>query len=273
MDGGTPFAESAVVRPAGQLRPLVREYVGYRYEDFPAGTHRGLPSPYVTVVVSLGKPVRLAGRHPGEYAALAGGLHTRPEMIEHDGDEYGVQLALTPAGARHLLGLPAGELRATVVDLADLLGPDVAEIAERMALAPAWPDRFAVLDDVLSRRANQETAVDDRLAWAWRRIVGSGGTARIGDVAADAGWSRRHLGGRFFREYGLTPKDAARVARFHRSRRLVQRPGRPRLAAVAAACGFYDQAHLAREWNDLAGCPPSQWLATEQFPSVQDAGG
>jgi AraC-like DNA-binding protein len=38
---------------------------------------------------------------------------------------------------------------------------------------------------------------------------------------------------------------------------------------VAAVCGFYDQAHLNREWRELAGCSPTTWLA-EELPSVQD---
>jgi AraC-like DNA-binding protein len=40
------------------------------------------------------------------------------------------------------------------------------------------------------------------------------------------------------------------------------------LAGLAAECGYYDQAHLAREFRSLAGCPPSQWLA-EEFRFVQ----
>ena len=60
------------------------------------------------------------------------------------------------------------------------------------------------------------------------------------------------------------------MARFDRSRRILRAdPGR-RLADVAAECGFYDQAHLARDWRDLAGVPPSRWLEDEVFPFVQD---
>ena len=39
---------------------------------------------------------------------------------------------------------------------------------------------------------------------------------------------------------------------------------------LAAGCGYYDQAHLAREFRALAGCPPSVWLA-EEFRFVQSS--
>jgi AraC-like DNA-binding protein len=42
------------------------------------------------------------------------------------------------------------------------------------------------------------------------------------------------------------------------------------LAELATECGYYDQAHLAREFRDLAGCPPSALLA-EELRKVQAA--
>lgn len=46
----------------------------------------------------------------------------------------------------------------------------------------------------------------------------------------------------------------------------------PRLADVAAECGYFDQAHLAREFRSLADCAPSRWLA-EEFRNVQAPSG
>jgi len=45
---------------------------------------------------------------PGQYVSLVGGLHTTPALITHEGRQSGIQLALSPLGARALLGLPAG---------------------------------------------------------------------------------------------------------------------------------------------------------------------
>lgn len=259
------------MRPSARLAAAVARCVGYCYEGFPAGTHLGLPSRHLTVVLSLGDPTRTSGPYgSATLTALAGGLHTRPVHIAHDGDLAGVQLDLTPEGARALFGLPAAELGSAVLPLGDLIGSRAGELAERLAEAPAWPARFAVVEDVLSRGVGRPPGPPPEVGYAWRRLAETDGAVRIGDLAREVGWSRRHLSERFAAEYGLRPKEAARVMRFERSKRLLKEPGRPSLAAVAAASGYYDQAHLAREWNDLAGCPPSAWLAGEELPFVQD---
>lgn len=267
-------AEAVTGRPAAALAASVLRYVGYRMTGVHPGVHLGLPSRHLTVVLSLAAPVRVTAmpdpqQAPGDFQALASGLATRPAVMRQDAVQEGVQLELTPAGARALLGLPAAALGPAVVDLADVLGADARELLDRLGATTGWDARFAVLDEVLGRRTGRAHPMDPALARAWDLVVASGGTARIGDVADRVGWSRRNLGDRFLREYGVTPKDAARVVRFERSRRLLLRPDRPSLAGVAAACGYYDQAHLARDWRDLAGRPPSAWLAGEHLPSVQ----
>lgn len=85
-----------------------------------------------------------------------------------------------------------------------------------------------------------------------------------------AGWSRQHLARRFGDEFGLGPKLAARVVRLARARQmLLATPSFVTIAQVAAACGYYDQAHLSRDFAELAGCTPTAWLA-EELPSFQD---
>lgn len=278
MIGDTVRADFAVVRPAPPLRSLVRSYVGYHVTGFSPGAHLGLPSRHLTLTISLGEPVHVAempdaDQSPAGFATMVGGLAPRRAVITHDGTQYGIQVELTPGGARTLLGIPAGALGPSVIDLDELLGRPAAVLPERLHEQNGWPRRFALLEEVLLHRLTHHEArrtVPPELDAAWELLVRRAGTVQVSDVAAAVGWSRRHLGARFRAEYGLTPKTTAAVMRFERSRSFIQRPGERNLADVAAACGYADQSHLTREWNRFAGCSPTAWVAGEQLPFVQD---
>jgi AraC-like DNA-binding protein len=275
--------EHARWRPGDRLRPYVAWCVGYRQAGVPPIAHRGLPSPWLTMIVTLDEPLVIA-RHPdprqpaSKHDFLLGGLHTAPALVTHDGRQSGIQLGLTPLGARALLGMPAAELASIDVEAADVLGRLADEVRERVLDAPDWGGRFAVLEEFLVGRLGAAQAPRGltprpEVRYAWDRLRQSQGTVSVADLAAETGWSARHLGEQFRAETGLSPKAAARVVRFDRARRLLVRQAegsRVVLAELAVECGYYDQAHLARDFRDLAGCPPSA-LLTEQLRNVQAA--
>jgi AraC-like DNA-binding protein len=261
--------------PAAPLRPYVAWYTGYRQRGVPPARHRGLPSPFLTLIFTLDEPLTILahpdpGQPPGEFGTLLGGLHSAPALITHDGAQSGIQVALRPLGTRALLGLPAGELADIDVPAESVLGGVCGELRARLMTETGWAGRFAVLDEILLRLVTGEPEASPEVSWVWQQLLRSGGAVRVSGLAEQTGWSGRHLTSRFRAEIGLTPKAAARVIRFSRARQLMIRNlGREfRLADLAATCGYFDQAHLAREFRALAGCPPSQWLA-EEFRNVQ----
>ncbi len=267
-------------RPAPARRPMIDAYVGYRIAG-PPGIHRGLPSRHLTLIVSIGEPIDVVAQTdphqaPDRYRFVLSGLQAGPALIATPAVQAGVAIELTPLGCRALMGVPARALWDISVEAADIVGPAASELWERLHHAEDWASRFAACDDVLGRLVAGADAPPPapELSGAWALLIGSGGTVGVADLAARVGWSRRHLAARFASEFGLSPKLAARVVRFERATSLLRspRPCRPALAEVAAVCGYYDQAHLSRDFVELAGCPPGEWLAAE-LPFVQDAGG
>ncbi|MFE3193388.1 helix-turn-helix domain-containing protein [Nocardia sp. NPDC059240] len=267
-------SEGASGVPDPRLRAYVHGYEGYLLRGFAPGTHIGMPGTGLTVIITIDEPIEVpvspqSGQPGGRWDMLASGLTVRPAVIAHNGFQHGVQLSLTPQGCRALFGMPVAALGSWLVDLSDVLGPRAVELRERLSLLPDWPGRFAVIDEILLRQVDP-VRWDAELAHAWTLLSGPDPAVRVGAVAEEIGWSRRHLGNRFTAELGITPKDAARLSRFGRSHRLLRDPLLPPLAEVAAVAGYYDQAHMAREWRELAGMPPSAWLEHEEFPFVQD---
>jgi AraC-like DNA-binding protein len=274
--------------PPAALRPLVSWYTGYRQAGVAPAVHRGLPSPFLTVIFTLDEPLEIAvhpdPRQPGGcYDTLVGGLHTAPALITHDGRQSGIQIGMSPLGARALLGVPAGELTSLDVEGAAVLGPLASNISERLRETADWTRRFEILSELLLDRAMAGAATTEpgaapgisrEVRHAWQALLRSGGRISVAQLAADTGWSDRHLRAKFRLEIGLTPKAAARVIRFDRARRRlasrVRAGGAPDLAELAADGGYYDQAHLDREFAALAGCAPTAWLARE-FRYVQAA--
>jgi AraC-like DNA-binding protein len=70
---------------------------------------------------------------------------------------------------------------------------------------------------------------------------------------------------------GLTPKEAARVARMSAALALMRADAELPLGRVALRAGYYDQAHFNREFARLVGVAPHAWRA-ELVGSVQAAG-
>ena len=81
----------------------------------------------------------------------------------------------------------------------------------------------------------------------------------LASLSAIAGLSRFELVRRFRAQLGLTPHTFQTNLRIARARALL-RAGQPP-AAVAAACGFADQAHLTRTFKRAVGVTPARFAA------------
>jgi AraC-like DNA-binding protein len=147
-----------------------------------------------------------------------------------------------------------------VVELDDVLGREADRLAQRLYHASTWPARFRVLDDTILGSIGDAPEPSSGVTWAYHRLLATAGRVRVGALASELGWSRKRLAARFREEVGLPPKSLARVLRFRRAVRLLERDDRS-LAELALDCGYFDQAHLNRDFRSFAGSTPTELLA------------
>ena len=267
MDG-----EYRPARPPAALRPFVLHYLGYREESAVPVQRRQAPAAGIALVIGF-HPLELSGPAVGRTttAAFVGGLGDSWVLTRFTGPQAGVQVDLTPIGLYTLLGgraLPNGAVPA----LDELADPVLSALPERLAAAPDWPARFALVDEVLAGRLLDVRArrPAPEVVHSWHRLAATGGRVPVSALAAETGWSRRHLQSRFSTQIGIGPRTAGRVLRFSRASGLVSGSRVP-LAEIAATCGYVDQAHLSREFRALAGVTPGGFRAEwGGVPFVQD---
>ncbi|MGP4025513.1 helix-turn-helix domain-containing protein [Actinomadura sp. 3N407] len=251
----------ARARPHPALRPFLRSYDGY-WETAAVPTRmRTLPTRTTIVIINLGPPLYLmvpdSGVRGREYGSFVAGMHDGHGMYVSPGGQRGIQLDVTPLGAYTLFGVPMARLTNAAADLPDLLGRGAHTLVERLAAAASWGERFDIVDGFLLRRLEIGPVPDPEVTRTWRLLNGDP-TVTVADIAADVGWSRKHLTNRFREQAGLPPKVMGRVLRFRRAVELLT--GGTGFAEAALACGYYDQAHLNREFRALSGCTPTELI-------------
>lgn len=250
--------------PGPRLQGVVADLCGYR-ETMP-GRFRNVEYASLTVplVISFAEPFAIGlGKDPGDndrFASFAAGLYAGPVVIESFGGACCVQVNFTPLGARRFFGLPMSALTDRMVALDDVLGHEGTALRERLGNARDWSARFAIVETFVAARLTEARETQAEIAWAYDRIIVSGGRVRVSLLADRLDWSRKHLSAKFSNAIGVGPKTLSRIVRFNRALGLSRRD-KSDWADIAANCGYADQAHLVREFRDLAGETPTTLAA------------
>ena len=170
---------------------------------------------------------------------------------------------LHPGRAPSLLGVPASELRNCSVPLTALWGTKSERFAS-ISDEPDLPDRMSVLAEALLGSLAVAAPFDEvavaSIGWLARHPHG-----RVEQLSQWVGISSRHLQRRFLAAVGYGPKMFQSILRFQRLLNLAGATRtHQRLAELAADAGYADQAHMTREVQRFANCPPTALLCSDK---------
>jgi len=188
--------------------------------------------------------------------AAVSGAYRRPFTFDTRKNASVVGVHFRPGCAGAVLGVPPGELIDRHVDLDALWGRRARELRERLCTAATAHQRFAILESELASRLDKRR-VHPAVTYALDQLARP--QARVGDIAKQTNLSPRRLIEVFTAAVGITPKRFERVVRFHRATALA-RTAAFDWTRIAHACGYYDQAHLIRDFRELADVTPSDLI-------------
>lgn len=202
-----------------------------------------------------------------QAAALLVGQITGPFLLQPTGriELLGVRFRTAALGC-FLSGTPAHVLTDLDYATSDVLGARLRTLAEEAASTRTAEARIAVVEARMREDLRHASAIDARIAAAVDIIARTHGTARVDDVASSVGSSPRQLERLFLENTGLGPKRLARITRFERLVSLLNPAPPEGWARTAIRCGYYDQAHLIRDFREFTGGPPGEFLLDGDHP-------
>ena len=260
--------------PDPRLRPYVVHYCGYDEETSTFTRRMEAPDLRAPLIFNLGPP--LAVRTPvdgGDWRLFGegflGGLHDTYALVDTGGRQSGAEVYLTPVGASLVAGMPMRHLRGRLVTLEECFGGLGGVVREQLLEAAGWEERFALIDSFLLARVGAADPPPPSLVWALSRLHATRGALEIGSLTETLGCSRRYLIGVFNDYVGLPPKLYARILRFRHALELAQPGAGSGWAEIAQRCGYYDQAHMVRDFQQFTGHSPTAYLRL----ALPDGGG
>jgi AraC-like DNA-binding protein len=219
-------------------------------EDAAPGTvQRVVPDGRPELILNLGQPFESLqnGRWQPQPQCFFAGQLTGPLLLRATARSRVLGIRFRPGGAGQLLGMPMQELTDQAIPAGDLGLHSLARHA-------TFPGIERALLDL--ERGSVDPLVDEAA-----RLLGR--SPDVGATAALLGVSPRQLERRFKTRVGMSPKHFARIRRFQRVFHAMEGDGG--WVDAAAACGYYDQAHLIRDFRALAGEAPSHLLAGDDL--------
>jgi methylphosphotriester-DNA--protein-cysteine methyltransferase len=225
------------------------------------GVEHIVPDGCPELVVQLGASMR-AGDEGGPFSAqpraLVVGSRERPLQVSPTDAFATVGARIRPGGLGRLAGTSARELSDGWVSLEALFGRAGQQLVAALEAAPHLEARAAELTRFVRSMLERRRAPDARLAAAVQRLRERRGQDSLHRLRLELGVSERWLERSFAREVGLAPRTLASLLRLHGALQAVG-PGAS-WADVALAAGYFDQAHLNRDFRRYAGLPPSELL-------------
>lgn len=231
------------------------------------------PTGSTVAVFVLGAPIlQTPNNGEGEtFRAERGflvGPHDRPAINEPTGETHAVGIVTTPLGCEAVFGVLPKAIRGKVVDLEaawprarqvwhglrNLEGAEAKLDLVEGALSPAEPKGFARCEVAV------QMLIEDP-------------AKPVSDIAEALGLTHSHLDREVARIVGLSPRSLSRLLRMRRLLSDIDFSQDQDWAGRATELGWFDQAHLIRDFKRYTGVTPKQYIAAQRAGiPLEDAG-
>lgn len=264
-NGRTIFSSYVEIMPSPVLKPYIS---CYWYSEPTAPSQEAAGSGNIDRVIPDGCTDILFEHelYDGTFQIRYCGLLEQPFTVSYDKGRpvrrFGIRFF--PGGAFPFIKMTLERLTNHICPLDDILPIQAEGTAEELFEKSQLDGKAKVAETFLiSLLRQQEPVTDDMLKNVLHRIFISGGTSTVTQLAEYEAVSSRHMTRKFQEKVGISPKKFSEIVRFQLLVQSMKSGGRTDWSALALNCGYFDQAHMIRDFKRFYGVPPVK--AAEEY--------
>lgn len=216
---------------------------------------------------NLGDPIEVLNQSSGSFMACRScvcGPMTQPMQMRPSGRVEILGVCFRPGGAYPFFSYPAAELVDGRGEVEDFWGSKGSEIVNGIrGEYRTMEEKMHFLERYFMRKLDQSPGNDRRMSAALCEIEANKGRIRISSLAESVGLSSRQLERLFKERVGLSPKQLCRGLRFKNLFKLLAASSPDSSALAAIDCGYFDQAHMIRDFKYYTGLTPAAYFTRQ----------
>jgi AraC-like DNA-binding protein len=251
-----------IYQPAFPLSQYVERIWWVANSGVPPSRQQVYPSGAMALVIHLKKPTAsyfIDGERYSVRVPVLAGPYSRSFHIDPSQSTGVIGVLFRPGAARTFFPVPVHELHNIDISLSELYPDDADRLLNEVCSATGVQTQFHVVEEYLNRKLKKASPVHPAVEYAIEQLSSEGGVRRVWQIQSDTALSHTRFIQLFREQVGLTPKLFCRVRRFHTLLSRIEKGLPANWAELAADCGYFDQAHLIRDFRAFAGITPLEY--------------
>ena len=201
--------------------------------------------------------------HPN---AMVMGQRTKSYYILPVGNVDTFAICFYPIGFVNFVHTPLEKLVDKETPLSELFGPAEAyELEQQMVNAIDSQQRINIIESFLLKKLSEKNTISSIVQSTVDALLKTNGKTPINVILKDNISKRRQLERHFRKQIGISPKQLSKAIRLQATLNLLINKKSETLTDIAYESEYFDQNHFIKDFKDLVGVTPKEFLDNEHM--------
>lgn len=198
--------------------------------------------------------------------AMVMGQRTKSYDILPIGNVDTIAICFYPHGFSNFINTPLETIVDKEIPISELFGRTEANALEQLIMnATTTEMRIKIIETFLLKRLNEQSTISNIVKSTVDTILKTNGTKNISNILNNNLSKRRQLERHFKKQIGISPKQLSKVIRLQAALQMLLNKKDETLTELAYENEYFDQNHFIKDFKELIGVTPKEFIQNEEM--------